>query len=149
RKCSGLGLVMLVAWISVPIPGHADVLCSSNANGSVSVRSACKNNESQLNPEALGIGPAADRSVRVCRVNPILTSVPTNTEFALPFDSVKWDTFAFFDVTQPTRLTARAAGKYYIFANIGLEDGLVKAGARSVSIRLNGEASGVLLATQR
>jgi len=56
-----------------------------------------------------------DISVRVFKSTHI--SLPHNTSIALPFDSERWDTDNMHDpVVNPSRLTARRVGKYFIFS---------------------------------
>ena len=72
---------------------------------------------------------------RVYSSSPI--SVPSGpTSIALSFDTVRYDTAAMFDVTDPTRLTCQVAGLYALGGGIRWQTN--GAGLRQMALVLNG-----------
>lgn len=77
------------------------------------------------------VGPAA-RVHRGTSNTPILNGVDT----FIPFTLIDFDTDRLFDLSSPTRLTCKSAGKYLINGDLYFEAN--STGIRQVSIRLNG-----------
>jgi hypothetical protein len=125
-------IVGLLAWggalaplLAAPPPSHAAWVCSipyraRNCSGTGVLARARR-------------AARADVSVRVGRGDDSFT-LPTDTVVAIPFDAVVYDSGSLHDPRVPTRLTAQAAGKYFVWGNVSLTGGDA-AGSRQVHIR--------------
>jgi hypothetical protein len=79
----------------------------------------------------LDIGARVYSSVNI-PTNPIVTNI-------LTFDSERWDTNNIYTSTNPSRLTANIAGKYYIWGGVRFQGD--NNGTRVVGILLNGNTA--------
>ena len=103
--------------LAAPHPAGAVVLCA-NKKGLVAARPACRRKETAVDVASLVPIPTKPAvGVRVVAPSPI--SVPYNTNVAVPFDVVDFDTDAFFKpLSSNSTLVAPRDGIYTITANV-------------------------------
>jgi hypothetical protein len=95
--------------------------------------------------DKFGTIPAAD----VVNSNPGSTSLPTNSETALPWTVAELDTDAMFNANQPTRLTAPVAGTYLVTGVAGVNASSGGGGTEGyVQLRSAGPSGGNHFATE-
>lgn len=134
------GSLVLATAVSLTLPSGspgAQVCGCKNSKGRISRISqppvTCSSTQTQVcwNEDP----PPGDISARV--FNSADIPVPSDTPTFLTFDSERWDTDSIHDTSvNPGRLTARTAGKYFIFAHVAWEESV--SSGFEVQIRLNG-----------
>lgn len=124
------------AWLEVMV-GSTTLGCDFAATGNPTARrrlqSVAFSRESNHSETCETCRTSADASARV--FNSTTTSIASDAVVALAFDSERWDTDNIHDAVNPTRLTARTAGKYLIFGEVIFDANAT--GNRTVFIREN------------
>jgi hypothetical protein len=112
-----LAVICIALSFVAPTAARAVVLCA-NKKGTVAARPACKRKETLVDVASLvPITTKPAVGVRVIAPSPI--SVPYNVNVAVPFDTVDFDTDAFFKpLSSNTTLVAPRDGIYTITANV-------------------------------
>jgi len=127
-----LGIVALLTVTVFTAPVDANVLCKKRSGALVVRDTTCRPTETPVDLIDLGF----DISARVSNSTDI--PIPDSTVTALTFDTEEFDTDGIFDPGNPTRLTARTAGKYLIMGYVEFNTSFGANEMREVDIRLNG-----------